>query len=105
MTTGDIDKQSYWRLKAVAVWIILLVSTITAWHESSNYQMIAIIITIILALIKVILVIYSYMEVGGAARWLQILCGLWILFVFGVIFFCYTQTEYLLSLINRAASL
>jgi cell division protein FtsW (lipid II flippase) len=98
MTTGDIDKQSYWRLKAVAVWIILLVSTITAWHESSNYQMIAIIITIILALIKVILVIYSYMEVGGAARWLQILCGLWILVVFGVILFSYTMPGFLLQL-------
>jgi cell division protein FtsW (lipid II flippase) len=97
MTTGDIDKQSYWQLKAVAVWIILLVSTITAWLESSNYQMIAIIITIILALIKVILVIYSYMEVVGAARWLQILCGLWILVVFGVILFSYTMPDLLLQ--------
>jgi len=49
MTTGDIDKQSYWQLKAVAVWIILLVSTITAWLESSNHHMIAVIITISLA--------------------------------------------------------
>ncbi|WP_416040442.1 cytochrome C oxidase subunit IV family protein [Acinetobacter lactucae] len=98
MTTGGIDKQSYWQLKAVTVWIILLVSTITAWHESSNYQMIAIIITIILALIKVILVIYSYMEVTGAARWLQILCGLWILIVFGVILFSYTMPGFLLQL-------
>ena len=97
MTTGDIDKQSYWQLKAVAVWIILLVSTITAWLESSSYQMIAIIITIILALIKVILVIYSYMEVVGAARWLQILCGLWILVVFGVILFSYTMPDLLLQ--------
>jgi len=98
MTTDDIDKRSYWQLKAVVVWIVLLVSTVTAWLESSNHNMIADIITIILALIKVILVIYSYMEVVGAARWLQILCGLWMLIVFGVILFSYTMPDLLLHL-------
>lgn len=92
-----MDKHSYWQLKAVVVWIVLLISTITAWLESSNYHMIAIIITIILALIKVILVIYSYMEIAGAARWLQILCGFWILAVFGVILFSYTMPDLLLQ--------
>lgn len=87
-------------LKAFLIWVILLLSTITAWVESTNGSLIAIMLVIFLAFIKVLLVIYSYMEVAGSAAWLQFLCGFWMLIAFGIILFCYTQPELVIIFIN-----
>lgn len=79
------------QVKAILVWLLLLGSTIAAWLESSALTLTALMIMTGLALLKVVLVIYSYMEIGSAVRWLQLLCGLWVVLVFGMILFCFAQ--------------
>lgn len=76
----------------VIVWIVLLISTIGAslWlHSMVAIPPTVIAIIIILGALKVTLVITYYMEINHAPIWLKMLCGAWVILVFGTILFCY----------------
>lgn len=72
---------------ALPTWLVLTACTVLSWSESPSGRPSHPVILIVLALtaIKVALIIASYMEISRAPRWLQTLCGAWIMAVFGIL--------------------
>ncbi|MHA3020608.1 cytochrome C oxidase subunit IV family protein [Mycobacterium sp. BMJ-28] len=72
---------------ATVVWATLVALTLASWTDSTfaRASILTTIIVIGLSAFKVVLVVASYMEIAAAPRWLQALCGLWMVVVFGTI--------------------
>ena len=88
------------QLKLTLVWVVLILSTIGSWVESVSVSVIVTMLIISLALLKVVLVISYYMEVGRSARWLKLLCGTWVIMVFTGISICYLSPNWIIHLLN-----
>lgn len=69
------------------VWVTLVALTLASWTDSTfaTASAVTAVVVIGLSAIKVVLVVASYMEIAEAPRWLQALCGLWFVAVFGTI--------------------
>ncbi|AYM42485.1 hypothetical protein BKG83_21690 [Mycobacteroides chelonae] len=72
---------------ALPTWLALTVCTVLSWSESSPVRPSNAVILIVLSLtaVKAVLIIASYMEINRAPRWLQTLCGTWIIVVFAIL--------------------
>ncbi len=75
------------RRGTLVTWLVLTGCTVLSWSESSSGRpsIPVILIVLSLAAIKSALIIASYMEIGRAPRWLQMLCGTWAVAVFGIL--------------------
>ncbi len=75
-----------WRtlLPVVAVWAALVALTLLSVRESTSPASAgALCIVALLTALKVALVIFQYMEVGLAPRWLQAVCSAWLVLAIG----------------------
>lgn len=77
---------SYVRNTLVLAWLALLVATAASWvigrlneHGAGDAHVGAIIAILLIALVKVRLVMRTFMEVGHAPAWLQRICDAWLL--------------------------
>lgn len=75
------------RVNPAIVWVALVALTLATWTDStvSTASTATAAVVIALTLIKVLLVLGSYIEIARAPYWLQGLCGLWVVGVFAVI--------------------
>lgn len=72
---------AYARNPLVQTWLFLVFATIAGWLLGSHHErgMFAAFCVLALAMIKVRLVIWNYMEVGRAPSWLRRACDSWLL--------------------------
>lgn len=76
------------RLRALGtiliVWVALVLITLVSTLESTQAASIYVLGFIAaLTALKVILVMFVYMEVSGAALWLKLACGAWVIIAIG----------------------
>ena len=80
------------RSTLTAVWALLSIMTVASWWTSRSDGHAYTLITagvLLFALIKSRLVIRYFMEVRFAPRWLRLICDVWLIMVFGMIFALY----------------
>lgn len=88
-------------VKIMRVWAALVLATVGSWTESLRAASPAIVAAVVgLAALKVALIVFCYMEVGRAPRWLKLVCGAWIGIVFGIIAACHLLPRDVLRLIG-----
>ncbi len=71
--------------RAVSItWLVLVSCTVVSWTESpaGRPSPAVTLIILLLTMVKVALIMASFMEIAHAPRWLQALCGTWV----GVVF-------------------
>jgi hypothetical protein len=72
-----------------AVWLLLVALTIGAWETSLGVERVGVVAVIVaLSAVKVGSIIFFYMEIHCAPRWLQIALAAWVALVFGMIGVC-----------------
>ncbi len=88
-------------VKIMRVWAALVLATVGSWTESLRAASPAIVAAVVgLAALKVALIVFCYMEVGRAPRWLKLVCGAWIGIVFGIVAACHLLPRDVLRLIG-----
>lgn len=85
-------------VKIMRVWAALVLATVGSWTESLRAASPAAVVG--LAALKVALIVFCYMEVGRAPRWLKLVCGAWIGIVFGIVAACHLLPRDVLRLIG-----
>ena len=83
----------YFRSTLTGVWALLSLMTIASWwtgtrSDGEAYTLITASV-LLLALIKSRLVMRYFMEVRFAPRWLRLICDVWLIVVFGMVFGLY----------------
>lgn len=86
---------AYLRSPLIFVWALLTLVTVASWQTARDggeaHQLNATVTVVVLtiAAVKSQLVIWHFMEVRRAPRWLQVTTTGWLLALFGLLFGCY----------------
>ncbi|MEZ0382798.1 cytochrome C oxidase subunit IV family protein [Mycobacterium sp. pW045] len=82
----------YRRNQLIFVWALLTAVTIASWltardgGEAHQLSATVTVVVLLIAAVKTQLVIWHFMEVGRAPRWLKLTTNGWLLALFGLLF-------------------